>query len=54
MRINPDCEECGGEGHAVYGGFRSESDGCKTLPCQKCFPGMSWEDLNDGDCDKDI
>ena len=43
--INPDCDECGGEGWCVYGGFRNEIDGCKELPCQKCFPKMSWADI---------
>lgn len=48
---DPNCEECGGEGHVVYGGGR-DPDG-EDLPCQKCFPPTngqfetSWEDLRD-------
>ena len=44
---NPDCDECEGEGFVDYGGFRSESDGVKTLPCQKCYPNTSWSDFDE-------
>lgn len=44
---DPNCDECGGEGVATYGGFRSESDGCRELPCQKCYPDSHWSDFVD-------
>lgn len=43
---DPKCEECGGEGVVEYGNIRSESDGCKTMECQKCFP-FGFEDDSD-------
>jgi len=42
-----DCEECGGEGIACYARGEDGAD----LPCQKCFPDMSWEDFVDPDQD---
>lgn len=48
---DPNCEECGGEGHVTYGGGR-DPDG-EELPCQVCFKGASWEDLRDDDDRKD-
>lgn len=42
--VNPDCEECNGEGVVTYGNIRSSSDGSALLPCQICFPdGFDYE-----------
>ena len=48
--IDPNCEECGGEGSVDYG--RGEDE--KYLPCQKCYTPKgkrvtTWEDLRDDD-----
>ena len=42
---NANCDECDGEGWCSYGGFADKDDGCKELPCQKCFPKSSWSDF---------
>ncbi len=37
----PECEECGGEGYNDY----ARGEDSEELPCEKCFPDMTWEDL---------
>ena len=37
----PECEECGGEGYVSY----ARGEDAEDLPCEKCFPNTSWEDL---------
>ncbi len=38
----PDCDECGGEGTQFY---QTAVDDGYDVPCEKCFPNMTWEDL---------
>ena len=47
---NPDCEECGGEGHCSY----AKGEDSEELPCDKCFPNMTWEDFIDPDQDNGV
>lgn len=43
----PDCEECGGEGYCSY----AKGEDSEDLPCDQCFPNMTWDDFIDPEVD---